>query len=146
MRKVTLVVVAIVLLASDAEAGLFRRRARVCSSSSCQVTPVQKADVVQKEPVQKDAVQKGTTNAVVVTEGSALYRLALRKAQIQASRGGRCFHPGGGFGGARAEGVGSASTAQGALNNCCFSGQRRCAAAAVVQSSNGRFYACKLFW
>lgn len=114
---------------------------------------VQKTEAVQKDDaVQKDeAVQKGepttvATNAVVVTQGSPIYALALRKARIQAARGGRCFHPGGGFGGCHAEGVGSGSTASAALSACCFTGQRRCAAAAVVRGTNGRFYACKIFW
>lgn len=78
-------------------------------------------------------------------------QIVQQKANIQANRG-RCFHPGGGFGGCRYEGVGGGKTAQAALNNCCYSGargskgpKRNCVAAAVAQSSNGWWYACRLY-
>jgi len=78
-------------------------------------------------------------------------QICQQKANIQANRG-RCFHPGGSFGGAKYEGVGGGKTAQAALNNCCFSGargskgpRRTCVAAAVAQASNGWFYACRLY-
>ena len=58
----------------------------------------------------------------------------------------RMAHLGGGFGGANAEGVGCAMTAQAALNACCFTGKRRLAASAVVRGRNGMYYACKVFW
>lgn len=55
-------------------------------------------------------------------------------------------HLGGGFGGAYAEGVGfSTYSAQSALNNCCFTGQRRVAGSAVVRGSDG-WYAVKIYW
>jgi hypothetical protein len=155
-----LVLVVVGFSVTEANAGLFRvkRSAKCTSCSSCSVTTksavqkdaaqkdtaVQKDAVQKEEATQKEAVQK-ETKAVVVTEGSALYNICLRKAQIQASRG-RCFHPGGSFGGCHAEGVGMAMSAQGALNNCCFTGKRKCAAMAVVKGAGGRFYACKLFW
>jgi hypothetical protein len=160
-----LVLVVVGFSVTEANAGLFRlkRSAKCTSCSSCSVTTksavqkdaaqkdtavqkdaVQKEEATQKEAVQKEATQK-ETKAVVVTKGSALYNICLRKAQIQASRG-RCFHPGGSFGGCHAEGVGMAMSAQGALNNCCFTGKRKCAAMAVVKGAGGRFYACKLFW
>jgi hypothetical protein len=152
------------LLLADANGQLFRRRARTtCSTGACQkvtyTSAVQKADegptqkaeetATQKsEAVQKtDATQKGSNavNAVVVTQGSHLYNLCLRKAQWQAARG-RVGHPGWGLGGCRCEGAGSGMTAQAALNACCYTGQRRVAASAVVRGANGRYYATKLYW
>jgi len=58
----------------------------------------------------------------------------------------RMAHLGSGYGGANAEGVGCATTAQGALNSCCFTGKRKLAAQAVVRGRNGMYYACKVFW
>jgi hypothetical protein len=55
-------------------------------------------------------------------------------------------HLGGGYGGANAEGVGCATTAQAALNICCFSGKRKLAAQAVVRGRNGMYYAVRVFW
>lgn len=54
-------------------------------------------------------------------------------------------HWGGSFAGCTYEGVGCSTTAQGALNNCCYTGQKPLAASAVAQGSNGMFYAVKLF-
>jgi hypothetical protein len=71
--------------------------------------------------------------------------VASAKASHAASRGIR-GHVGGGFGGGRYEGVGfSAYSAQQALNNCCYTGQRRVAGSAVARGSNG-WYACKIYW
>lgn len=67
-----------------------------------------------------------------------------QKAALQA-RLCRMFHPGGSFGGGNYEGVGMASSAQAALNNCCYTGQRVCIGQAVCQGANGMFYACKIF-
>jgi hypothetical protein len=54
-------------------------------------------------------------------------------------------HLGGGFGGGRAEGVGfSTRSAQDALNNCCFTGQRRVAGSSVVRGADG-WYAVKIY-
>jgi hypothetical protein len=78
-------------------------------------------------------------------------QIAQHKANIQARRG-RCFHPGGSFGGARYEGVGGGSTPEAARRNCCYSGYRgskgprkTVVASAVAQSSNGRWFACQLY-
>ena len=71
---------------------------------------------------------------------------AEAKASILANNGGGIWHPGGGYGGAYAEGVGSGFTAQQALNNCCFTGQRVVAGQCVMQGANGMFYACKTYW
>lgn len=111
------------------------------------------ADAVQKpdgkpvaEAVQKDEkAEQKSVNAVVVTEGSALYQICLRKARWQAARG-RVGHPGGSMGGCHYEGAGSGRTAAIALGNCCYSGQRRVAAQAVVQGRNGMYFATRLFW
>ena len=111
-----------------------------------QKEPVQKESAVQKDAVQKEEPTQKSFDAVVVTKGSLAYQVCLRKARIQAARGGRCFHPGGSFAGLHYEGVGSGSTAAQALGNCCYTGKRRCAASAVVRGSNGRYYACKLFY
>ncbi len=55
-------------------------------------------------------------------------------------------HLGGGFGGGRAEGVGfSTSSAQHALNICCFTGQRPVAGSAVVRGADG-WYAVKIYY
>lgn len=113
---------------------------------------VPKVDAVQKEdqkPV-AEAVQKDekaaqeSVKAVVVTEGSPLYAICLRKANAQAARG-RVFHPGGSFGGARYEGCGSGRSAAAALANCCWVGQKRCVASAVVRGRNGMYFATRLF-
>ena len=71
---------------------------------------------------------------------------ASSKAQILANAGGGVWHPGGGFGGGYAEGVGSGATAAAALGNCCFRGYRAIAAESVVQSHNGLWYACTIYW
>ena len=72
-------------------------------------------------------------------------QVASAKAAYAASRGIR-GHVGGGFGGGRYEGVGfSTHSAQQALNNCCYTGQRRVAGSSVVRGSNG-WYACKIYW
>ena len=66
---------------------------------------------------------------------------ANRKAELGVKG-----HIGGGFGGCTAEGVGfSTSSAQAALNNCCFTGVRSLAASSVVRGADG-WYAVKLFW
>ena len=54
-------------------------------------------------------------------------------------------HLGGGFGGGKAEGVGfSTTSAQHALNICCFTGQRPVAGSAVVRGADG-WYAVKIY-
>ena len=71
--------------------------------------------------------------------------VAESKASTAASRGIK-GHLGGGYSGANAEGVGwSTYSAQNALNNCCFTGQRRVAGQSVVRGNDG-WYACKVFW
>lgn len=76
--------------------------------------------------------------------GSSPQEVADAKARYLASRN-AMFHPGGGYGGGNAEGVGAGMTAQQALNNCCFTGQRRLLGSACYQGSNGMWYACKIF-
>ncbi len=72
-------------------------------------------------------------------------QVAQAKAEKMAALGMR-GHLGGGFGGCRAEGTGRGKTAAAALSVCCFTGQRTCAAAAVVRGKGGLWYAVKLFW
>jgi len=146
VRRMLMVFVVLVLV-SDVNAGIFNWRRARCSNGSCgTASAVQKETAVQKEAVQKEAVQKeAVQKSVVVTQGSPLYGICLRKARLQAARG-RVFHPGGSMGSCHYEGCGSGSTAAQALANCCFTGKRRCAASAVVRGANGRYYATKLFW
>ena len=71
--------------------------------------------------------------------------VASTKASQAASRGIK-GHLGGGFGGGNAEGVGfSTYSAQNALNNCCFTGQRTVAGSSVVRGGDG-WYAVKIYW
>ena len=99
----------------------------------------QPAESAQQEPAapKEPTVQK--TAKVAQSSG------CLTKARILAARG-RVFHPGGGMGGYHYEGVGSGATANQALANCCYSGQRRVAAQAVVKGANGRYYAVRWFF
>jgi len=77
--------------------------------------------------------------------GGSPQAVAVNKANFAASRGIK-GHVGGGFGGGNAEGVGfSTYSAANALNNCCFTGQRKLAGSAVVRGRDG-WYACKIFW
>jgi len=77
--------------------------------------------------------------------GSSPAEVADAKARHLASQN-SMYHPGGGYGGANAEGVGAGMSAAQALGNCCFSGARPLAASACYQGSNGMFYAVKLFY
>ncbi len=71
--------------------------------------------------------------------------VASAKAQYSASRHIK-GHVGGSYGGANAEGVAfSTYSAQSALNNCCYTGQRRVAGSSVVRGSDG-WYAVKIYW
>ena len=89
--------------------------------------------------------RRSRTTGTKKTWSGGPQEVASAKAQYAASRGIR-GHVGGGFGGASAEGVGfSAHSAQQALNNCCFTGQRRVAGSSVVRGSNG-WYAVKIYW
>lgn len=78
------------------------------------------------------------------TSGSA-QQIAEYTANLQASRG-SCFHPGNSFGGGSGsyEGVGAGRSAAEALNNCCR-GSGPIIGEAVVQSSNGLWYACRRY-
>jgi len=71
-------------------------------------------------------------------------QVAMAKATRMAELGAR-GHLGGGMAGCAAEGTGRGTTAAMALNACCFTGQRQCAASAVVKGRNGLYYAVKLF-
>lgn len=85
------------------------------------------------------------TNNTATSYGGGPQEVAAAKAQQAASWGVK-GHIGGGFGGANAEGVGfSTYSAQNALNNCCFTGQRPVAGSAVVRGNDG-WYAVKMYW
>jgi hypothetical protein len=95
-------------------------------------------------------MRRGRTQSSYSISGNP-QQVAYQKAQIQANRG-RCFHPGGSFGGCNYEGIGGGRTRQAALNNCCYSGapgskgrKRVCVAEAAVQASNGWWFACRLY-
>ncbi len=71
--------------------------------------------------------------------------VATAKAERAAALGFK-GHLGGGFGGGNAEGFGfSTTSAQHALNNCCFTGQRPVAGAAVARGRDG-WYAVKIYY
>ncbi len=72
---------------------------------------------------------------------------AVAEAKAQRSAAQRIKgHLGGGFGGGNAEGVGfSTTSAQHALNSCCFTGQRTVAGSSVVRGSDG-WYAVKIYY
>ena len=70
--------------------------------------------------------------------------LAQRKADIQAARR-RMGHVGGGFGGARAEGVGKGRTRESAIRHCCYWGRRTPIQIGAAKSANGFWYACVLY-
>jgi hypothetical protein len=84
------------------------------------------------------------TNTVSSWSGSP-QGTASTKAQ-QAASWGTKGHLSGGFGGGNAEGVGfSTYSAQDALNNCCFTGQRTVAGSSVIRGHDG-WYAVKIYW
>ena len=116
MRMVSIALL-LCLLPSFAEAGPFRRWRR-CSTA--------------------------TVRTVHRSFSGTASQVAIQKATY-AARNGIKGHLGGSFGGCRYEGVGfSTYSAASALNACCYTGQRRCAASAVVRGADG-FYAVKLF-
>ena len=82
-----------------------------------------------------------TTSSVETSSGG----LAQQKAE-QAARMNFRGHVGGGFGGARYEGVGwSSRSAQAAIQQCCYWGQRTPAEIGVARGSDGIWYACVLY-
>lgn len=86
-----------------------------------------------------------TNTSVSVNVYSSPDHAANDKATKMATQC-RMAHLGGGYGGGNAEGVGCGTSEAAALNNCCFTGVRRLAAAAVAVGRNGMYYACKIFW
>lgn len=86
-----------------------------------------------------------SSNTAGVSYGSGPQATAANKAASSAARMYK-GHLGGGFGGGNAEGVGfSTYSAQHALNNCCFTGQRVVAGSSVVRGADG-WYAVKIYW
>ena len=87
-------------------------------------------------PITPQATSSYSTPAVSVS-------LAQSKADRMASSG-TMGHLGGGFGGGRAEGVGTGSTRQAAIQNCCYWGQRT--PLDIGTATNGsRWYACVIY-
>jgi hypothetical protein len=97
---------------------------------------------VDARPRRRRNTSVSTTTTVYGGDPQAV---ASAKAQIAASRGIK-GHIGGGYGGANAEGVSfSTFSAEHALNNCCYTGQRRVAGSSVVRGADG-WYAVKIYW
>ena len=96
-------------------------------------------------PFRSRNVEVSRSRSVSVQRYSSPQAACETKAAAMAASC-RMAHLGGGFGGAKAEGVGCAVTAQAALSACCFTGKRKLAASAVVRGRNGMYYACKAFW
>lgn len=93
--------------------------------------------VVMSQPV----VSQPTTGMPMPATGGGL---AQSKAQIQAQAG-RCFHPGGSFGGGTHEGCGFSSvSADDAVRHCCYWGQRTPIDIGVARGANG-WYATVIY-
>lgn len=123
----TLVAVAIVsaLLADDAKAGPFRRRAvatsttTTCTSDGC------------------GTVSSTTSNRTVLRGSNAT---AQAVAELQAANGAMAHHGGN----TSFEGVGCGGSPEAALNACCNNG-RPVVDQGVAQGRDGRWYACKRY-
>lgn len=101
-----------------------------CNGNTCQ-------PVYQNQPA-------GSANATTYTTTNSFGNLAQSKANQAASRGIK-GHVGGGLGGARYEGVGwSTSSAESALQSCCYWGSRPVAQMGVARGHDG-WYACVLY-
>lgn len=126
MLRFVLALVLVTVVACDAYAWPFRRRASNWNNTNYTYT-------------------YSNTYSNANTYGGGPQAVAEAKASRSASMGIK-GHIGGGYGGANAEGVGfSTYSAQHALNNCCFTGQRSVAGSAVVRGNDG-WYAVKLYW
>jgi hypothetical protein len=98
---------------------------------------------VDARPWRRSGTSQTSRSSTVYSGGPQA--VASAKAQRAASHRIK-GHLGGGFGGGNAEGVGfSTRSAQDALNNCCFTGQRRVAGSSVVRGSDG-WYAVKIYY
>lgn len=97
----------------SADAGVFRRsRVQVCTTGQCQTQTVQSA--------------KGDTSTA---QGAALLI-------VQTGRFRHWGHPAGLY-----EGIGMASTPQGAIQSCCFWGRRTPVDIATARLNNGMYVA-----
>ena len=93
-------------------------------------------------PRRSRATQSSSTKTVYSGGPQAVAEAKAARSAAQRIKG----HLGGGFGGGNAEGVAfSTSSAQHALNSCCFTGQRRVAGSSVVRGSDG-WYAVKIYF
>ena len=89
------------------------------------------------------AILVGLLLALPQNADACVHCVARQKANMMAARMFR-GHVGGGYGGARYEGVGWGTSPQAALNSCCHY-RRPLAAQAVARGPNGLYYAVKLF-
>lgn len=113
-----------------------RRSSPVWQPSPTVVMPAQQFSAVVSQPV----VSQPVAEPVSVSGGG----LAQSKAQTQAQAG-RCFHPGGSFGGGTHEGCGfSTVSADDAIRHCCYWGQRTPIDIGVARGSNG-WYATVIY-
>jgi hypothetical protein len=125
MKKFVIAAVAVALVASEIMAGPFGRFRRGGYSTGSTTT---------NNAVATNNVATGT----VSYSNDELYSaqgVANRMARIL--RMGHLGNPTGGY-----EGVGMASTPQGAIQNCCFYGRRPLRDSGVAQGANGMWYAC----
>lgn len=113
MKRFAFAMLGLGVLAMTADAGPFRRKAAVVSG------------VVGTSPTPAAKPNASTTNA----QGAALLI-------VQTGRFRHNGHPFGLF-----EGIGMASTQQGAIQNCCFWGKRNAIDIGTAQMSNGTWIA-----
>ena len=93
-------------------------------------------------PRRSKSSRSSSTKTVYTGGPQAVAEAKAQRSAAQRIKG----HLGGGFGGGNAEGIGfSTYSAQHALNNCCFTGQRRVAGSSVVRGRDG-WYAVKIYW
>ena len=85
-------------------------------------------------------VYQSNSTAVGIVSGSGAQAKAEAMARMQSMQ-----HLGGGFGGGSFEGVGMASTRDGAITRCCFWGQRTPIEIGAAQGANGMWYAAVFY-
>lgn len=107
--------------------------------------PVTYSSPTFAEPLSSSSVAQTPTFTSNQSRGSLQSGLAQSKASRAAQMGLR-GHLGGGLGGARYEGVGwSSQSAQQAIEQCCYWGQRPTAQIGVAKGPDGLWYACVLY-
>jgi len=160
MRKLSFLAVAVLLIPSIANAGIFSRKANRCVSGNCSnvaATQVVSAPVTQNVSYQNVSYQNVSyqQNSTVqnvsyqnvsyqnTTVQNVSYGSELHSAQGVANfmartlQFGHFGNPTGGY-----EGCGMAGSADAAIRNCCYYGQRPIKDYGVAQGANGMWYAC----